>query len=72
VPRLDGPASGSGCHRAAGLATVSGGALTRIEVAESYTDRLNRFLRLPERPFRIPKDRTSPVAGGAESDLERR
>ena len=37
----------------AGLATVSGGALTRIEVNESYTDRLNRFLQLCERRFTV-------------------
>ena len=71
VPRLHGPASGSVCHSAAGLATVSGGALTRIEVAELYTDRLNRFFRLPGCPFRIAQDRTPPVAGSAESQLER-
>src|ERR1700691_1556705 len=43
VPRLEGPASGSGRHSAAGLATVSGGAFTRTEVTGSYTEPMKRF-----------------------------
>jgi hypothetical protein len=44
MPRLDGPAGGSGRHSAAGLATVSGGAFTRIEVGEYYTDPMKAIL----------------------------
>jgi hypothetical protein len=37
VPWLGDPATRSGFHSAATLATVSGGALSQIEVLESYT-----------------------------------
>ena len=49
VPRLDDPASGPGCHSAAALATVSGGAFTRLEVIQSYTDPMKRFPSDPDR-----------------------
>ncbi len=47
MPWLDGPAIRPGCHSAATLSAVSGGALTRIEVLECYTEPVNHlFARL--------------------------
>jgi hypothetical protein len=79
VPRLDGPASGSGCHSAAGLATVSGGASLKIEVGESYTDPIKRFSSAPERLLAVvvlvdlngqSQVKGAPVAGsGSIQDL---
>ena len=73
VPRLDGPASGSGCHSAAGLATVSGGAFTRIEVPEAYTEPVKRPGRVVDARTVVPCPTclwASQFAGG-ETSLRR-
>ena len=47
MPRLDGSAIRSGCHSAAALATVSGGAFTRIEVVARLHQRRRMILFTP-------------------------